>query len=119
MPDHHHCIGAPLARVEGESIFSHLLEHFPGIGCLSFVEREARKRFEDRLGVYEAIDSFDLVEYSHRSTVGSRNVINVDQQLDRSMPRPDPLTVFGGIARLPWMAEQQRRSACLLLPRTR
>ncbi|GAA1867435.1 cytochrome P450 [Pseudonocardia ailaonensis] len=31
LPGHHHCIGAPLARLEGEIIFTRLLERFPGI----------------------------------------------------------------------------------------
>ncbi|TDD36271.1 hypothetical protein [Saccharopolyspora elongata] len=92
MPDHHHCIGAPLARVEGESIFSHLLEHFPGIGCLSFVEREARKRFEGRLGVDEAIDSLDLGEYSERS--------KADRAERDQRGSADLLTMFGRSARL-------------------
>lgn len=31
LPGYHHCIGAPLARLEGEIIFTRLLERFPGI----------------------------------------------------------------------------------------
>jgi cytochrome P450 len=31
LPGHHHCIGAPLARLEGQIIFTRLLERFPDI----------------------------------------------------------------------------------------
>ncbi|WP_281245845.1 cytochrome P450 [Pseudonocardia oroxyli] len=31
LPGHHHCIGAPLARLEGQIIFARLLERFPDI----------------------------------------------------------------------------------------
>lgn len=31
MPGHHHCIGAPLARLEGQIVFTRLLERFPDI----------------------------------------------------------------------------------------
>jgi cytochrome P450 len=45
LPGHHHCIGAPLARLEGEIIFTRLLERFPGIapGAGTPVRRVANK----------------------------------------------------------------------------
>jgi cytochrome P450 len=45
LPGHHHCIGAPLARLEGEIIFTRLLERFPGIrpGAQPPVRRVANK----------------------------------------------------------------------------
>ena len=45
LPGHHHCIGAPLARLEGEIIFTRLLERFPGItpGDAPPVRRVANK----------------------------------------------------------------------------
>lgn len=45
LPGHHHCIGAPLARLEGEIIFTRLMERFPGIapGAVPPVRRVANK----------------------------------------------------------------------------
>ncbi|MFC4948835.1 cytochrome P450 [Pseudonocardia sp. GCM10023141] len=45
LPGHHHCIGAPLARLEGEIIFTRLLERFPDIrpGTAAPVRRVANK----------------------------------------------------------------------------
>lgn len=45
LPGHHHCIGAPLARLEGEIIFTRLLERFPAIapGAAPPVRRVANK----------------------------------------------------------------------------
>lgn len=45
LPGHHHCIGAPLARIEGEIIFTRLLERFPDIapGSAAPVRRVSNK----------------------------------------------------------------------------
>jgi glyoxylase-like metal-dependent hydrolase (beta-lactamase superfamily II) len=69
---------------------------------LVFVEREARKRFEDGLSIDEAIASIDLGEYADLPEHGrlAQNVINVYQQLDPGLPRPERLTVLGRIAAL-------------------
>jgi glyoxylase-like metal-dependent hydrolase (beta-lactamase superfamily II) len=69
---------------------------------LVFVEREARKRFEDGLSIDEAIASIDLGKYAELPEHGrlAQNVINVYQQLDPDMPRPERLTVLGRIAAL-------------------
>lgn len=69
---------------------------------LVFVEREARKRFEDGLEVGAAIDSIDLGEYGELPEHGrlAQNVINVYQQLDPTMERPERLTVLSRIAAL-------------------
>jgi glyoxylase-like metal-dependent hydrolase (beta-lactamase superfamily II) len=69
---------------------------------LVFVEREARERFEDGLSIDEAIASIDLGEYADLPEHGrlAQNVINVYQQLDPGLPRPERLTVLGRIAAL-------------------
>ncbi|WP_181782329.1 MBL fold metallo-hydrolase [Pseudonocardia pini] len=69
---------------------------------LVFVESEARKRYEDGLGVDEAIASIDLGAYRDLPEHGrlAQNVLNVYQQLDPSMDRPDRLTVLSRIAAL-------------------
>jgi cyclase len=67
---------------------------------LVFVETEARKRFEDGLDVDAAIASIDLGSYAQVPEYGriAQNVINVYQQLDPSMSRPDQLSVMERIA---------------------
>jgi cyclase len=67
---------------------------------LVFVEREARKRFDDGLDVDAAIASIDLGSYAEVPEHGriAQNVLNVYQQLDPSMPRPDRMTVLQRIA---------------------
>lgn len=67
---------------------------------LVFVEKEARKRFEDGLDVDAAIASIDLGSYAGVPEHGriAQNVLNVYQQLDPSMPRPDRMTVLERIA---------------------
>lgn len=69
---------------------------------LVFVRTEARKRFEDGLSVDEAIDSIDLGRWADLPEHGrlAQNVLNVYQQLDPAMPRPERLTVLGRIAAL-------------------
>lgn len=69
---------------------------------LVFVEREARKRFEDGLGVDAAIASIDLGPYAQLPEHGrlAQNVLNVYQQLDPTLDRPDRLTVLSRIAAL-------------------
>lgn len=71
-------------------------------GYLVFVEREARKRFEEGMSVDDAIASIDLGKYAELPEHGrlAQNVINVYQQLDPSLPRPERLTVLGRIAAL-------------------
>jgi hypothetical protein len=67
---------------------------------LVFVEREARKRFDDGLDVDAAIASINLGSYAEVPEHGriAQNVLNVYQQLDPSMPRPDRMTVLQRIA---------------------
>jgi cyclase len=69
---------------------------------LVFVEREARKRFEEGLTVDDAIASIDLGPYAALPEHGrlAQNVLNVYQQLDPTMERPNRLTVLGRIAAL-------------------
>lgn len=69
---------------------------------LVFVEREARKRFEAGLTVDEAITSIDLGTYGELPEHGrlAQNVLNVYQQLDPAMPRPDRVLVLERIAAL-------------------
>lgn len=68
---------------------------------LTFVEREARTRFEDGLAVEDAIASIDLGPWAGRPEASriAPNVINVYQQLDPDRPRIDRFDLFG------WMAE--------------
>ena len=63
---------------------------------------QARRRFEDGLGVDEAIDSIELGRFAELPESGrlAQNVLNVYQQLDPSIPRPDRLTVLTKIAAL-------------------
>ena len=69
---------------------------------LSWVEGEARKRFEDGLALDQAIASIDLGDYASLPEHGrlAQNVLNVYQQLDPDMDRPDRLTVLGRIGAL-------------------
>jgi cyclase len=69
---------------------------------LVFVEGEARKRFADGLDVDEAISSIDLGDYAKVPEHGrlAQNVLNVYQQLDPSLPRPDRMLVLQRIAAL-------------------
>ncbi|MFC4948935.1 MBL fold metallo-hydrolase [Pseudonocardia sp. GCM10023141] len=69
---------------------------------LVFVDAEARKRFEDGVGVDDAIASIDLGKWAEMPEHGrlAQNVLNVYQQLDPSLPRPDRLTVLTRIAAL-------------------
>ena len=69
---------------------------------LVFVEREARTRFEDGLPVERAIDTIDLGKYADLPEHGrlAQNVLNVYQQLDPSMDRPERMTVLSRIAAL-------------------
>lgn len=67
---------------------------------LVFVLTEARKRFEDGLDVDAAIASIDLGSYAEVPEHGriAQNVLNVYQQLDPGMPRPERMTVLARIA---------------------
>lgn len=69
---------------------------------LTWVEAQARARFDDGLGVDEAIASIDLGDYASLPEHGrlAQNVLNVYQELDPDMARPDRLTVLGRIAAL-------------------
>ncbi|WP_240157202.1 MBL fold metallo-hydrolase [Pseudonocardia broussonetiae] len=69
---------------------------------LVFVEEEARKRFEQGLSVDDAIATIDLGAWAQVPEHGrlAQNVLNVYQQLDPSLPRPDRLTVLERIAAL-------------------
>lgn len=69
---------------------------------LTFIEREARKRFDDGLPVEDAIDSIDLGSYGELPEHGrlAQNVLSVYQQLDPSQARPDRFAVFSWIAAL-------------------
>lgn len=69
---------------------------------LAFVQTEARKRFEDGLDVDDAIASIDLGRYAEVPEFGrlAQNVLNVYQQLDPTMERPERLTVLSKIAAL-------------------
>lgn len=67
---------------------------------LVFVRAEARKRFEDGLSVDAAIASIDLGRWAGMPEHGrlAQNVLNVYQQLDPALPRPERLTVLERIA---------------------
>lgn len=69
---------------------------------LVFVESEARKRFEDGLDVDAAVASIDLGKWADMPEHGrlAQNVLNVYQQLDPSLPRPNRLIVLERIAAL-------------------
>jgi cyclase len=66
------------------------------------VETQARQRFSDGLDVDEAIASIDLGRFADLPEHGrlAQNVLNVYQQLDPAIPRPDRLTVLTKIAAL-------------------
>jgi glyoxylase-like metal-dependent hydrolase (beta-lactamase superfamily II) len=69
---------------------------------LVHVEQQARRRYEEGLSVDDAIASIDLGRWADLPEHGrlAQNVINVYQQLDPSMERPERLTVLGRIAKL-------------------
>lgn len=69
---------------------------------LVFVETEARKRYEDGLGVDDAITTIDLGKFADLPESGrlAQNVLNVYQQLDSTVARPDRLNVLTKIAAL-------------------
>jgi cyclase len=69
---------------------------------LVYVYDEARKRFDDGLSVDEAIASIDLGKWTDLPEHGrlAQNVLNVYQQLDPELPRPERLTVLERIAKL-------------------
>ena len=69
---------------------------------LQFVQDEAVKRYEDGLDVEQAVASIDLGPYAALPEHGrlAQNVLNVYQELDSSVPRPDRLDVLGRIAAL-------------------
>ena len=66
------------------------------------VEAQARRRYEDGLGVDEAVASIELGRFADLPEHGrlAQNVLNVYQQLDPTVPRPDRLTVLTKIAAL-------------------
>ncbi|GAA4792540.1 hypothetical protein GCM10023200_30010 [Actinomycetospora chlora] len=66
------------------------------------VSDQARQRFEDGLDVDAAIASIELGRFADLPEHGrlAQNVLNVYQQLDPSLPRPDRLTVLTKIAAL-------------------
>ena len=69
---------------------------------LVFVEAEARKRYEDGLGVDEAVATIDLGRFADLPEAGrlAQNVLNTFQHLDPTVPRPERLTVLTKIAAL-------------------
>jgi glyoxylase-like metal-dependent hydrolase (beta-lactamase superfamily II) len=69
---------------------------------LVFVQAEARKRFDDGLSADEAIESIDLGRWADLPEYGrlAQNVLNVYQQLNPDLPRPERLTVLDRIAKL-------------------
>jgi glyoxylase-like metal-dependent hydrolase (beta-lactamase superfamily II) len=82
--------------ISGKSQVSEMREY------LVFVQAEARKRFDDGLSADEAIDSIDLGRWATLPEHGrlAQNVLNVYQQLDPDLPRPERLTVLDRIAKL-------------------
>ncbi|GAA4859405.1 MBL fold metallo-hydrolase [Actinomycetospora straminea] len=66
------------------------------------VQAQARRRFEEGLDVDAAIASIDLGRFADLPEHGrlAQNVLNVYQQLDPTVPRPDRLTVLTKIAAL-------------------
>ncbi|SFO04005.1 Glyoxylase, beta-lactamase superfamily II [Pseudonocardia ammonioxydans] len=69
---------------------------------LVFVEAEARKRYDDGLDVDEAIATIELGRFADLPESGrlAQNVLNVYQQLDPGVARPDRLNVLTRIAAL-------------------
>lgn len=69
---------------------------------LATVEAQARARYEDGLDVDAAVASIDLGRFADLPEHGrlAQNVLNVYQQLDPDLPRPDRLTVLTKIAAL-------------------
>lgn len=82
--------------VSGKSEVSLMREY------LASVEAQARRRFADGLDVDEAIASIELGRFADLPEHGrlAQNVLNVYQQLDPTIPRPDRLTVLTKIAAL-------------------
>jgi cyclase len=82
--------------VSGKSEVAEMREY------LVTVEDQARRRFEDGLDVDAAIASIELGKFAGLPEHGrlAQNVLNVYQQLDPSLPRPDRLTVLTKIAAL-------------------
>ncbi|MFC5064623.1 MBL fold metallo-hydrolase [Actinomycetospora atypica] len=82
--------------VSGKSEVSVMREY------LVYVTDEARRRYEDGLDVDDAIASIDLGKWADLPEAGrlAQNVLNVYQQLDPSVPRPDRLSVLTKIAAL-------------------
>ena len=66
------------------------------------VQTQARQRYEDGLDVDAAIESIELGKFAGLPEHGrlAQNVLNVYQQLDPTIPRPDRLTVLTKIAAL-------------------
>lgn len=66
------------------------------------VAAQARRRYEEGLDVDAAIASIELGEFADLPEHGrlAQNVLNVYQQLDPTVPRPDRLTVLTKIAAL-------------------
>jgi cyclase len=69
---------------------------------LQFVLDEATKRYEDGLGVEQAVASIDLGRFAGLPEHGrlAQNVLNVYQELDPAVPRPSRYDVLGRIAAL-------------------
>jgi len=69
---------------------------------LVFVRAEAQKRFQDGLSVDDAIATIELGRWAELPEHGrlAQNVLNVYQQLDPALPRPERLTVLERIAKL-------------------
>ena len=69
---------------------------------LVYVADEAVKRYEQGLDVDDAVASIDLGPFAELPESGrlAQNVLNVYQQLDPTVPRPDRLTVLTKIAAL-------------------
>ena len=80
---------------------------------LVHVQEQARKRFEEGLSVDAAIDTIDLGKWADMPEHGrlAQNVINVYQQLDPSMERPERLTVLGRIAKLEGFTSEEGAQA--------
>jgi glyoxylase-like metal-dependent hydrolase (beta-lactamase superfamily II) len=82
--------------VSGKSEVAEMREY------LVTVEAQARRRYEEGLDVDAAIASIDLGRFADLPEHGrlAQNVLNVYQQLDPTVPRPDRLTVLTKIAAL-------------------
>lgn len=69
---------------------------------LQYVQEEATKRHDDGLDVDQAVASIDLGRFAGLPEHGrlAQNVLNVYQELDPTVPRPDRLDVLARIAAL-------------------